>query len=168
MPENNKIFPATRSGSLRFTKTSDAFPKVSSTIHVYRAVSQSLLLHIKVRSVADYDGESMEQPLGAAQVPCLSPRRRSIDPAVMRAIESWISEFFARTQLIATAPLEMTAPLEITEWVSMDSRATPHALVISLSLAHKRHCIAIKKASETVMETDLVQALSAVFLVTEH
>jgi hypothetical protein len=153
----------TRSATLRFKKKGSSSPKPNSKSLEFSAAPTSPVVHIKARVHSRFAGESVDQPLGRAQVPCLSPRRRPIEPAVQSAIESWIRAFLSRSELSLTAPLEMTGPLEITEWVSMDSRATPHALVICLNVGHNRCCFTLHQASERVVEADLILPLNAAF-----
>jgi hypothetical protein len=85
-----------------------------------------------------------------ARPPALGPRRRAIDPAVGRTLDSWI-----RSAL--HVPAEQS--IDLFEWVSMDSRAVPHSVWGLVGTGRARRRFVIEKASERITEADVHAAL---------
>jgi hypothetical protein len=82
--------------------------------------------------------------------PALGPRRRAVDPAVARTLDSWV-----RNALHAPD----AQSIELREWVSMDSRAVPHSVCVVVGTGRARRRFVIEKASERINEADVHSAL---------
>ena len=87
--------------------------------------------------------------------PALGPRRRAIDRAVGRTLDSWF-----RSAL--RVPAEQS--IELLEWVSMDSRAVPHSVWVLVGTGRARHRFVIDKASERIALADVHPALPSLGL----
>ena len=97
------------------------------------------------------DDQFVFQMLGGARPPFLGPRRRCIDPSVLHTLKSWVCDALERTA---------HGSIEVAEWVSMDSRAVPHIVLIGVGGAGRgRRSVAIRKASERIVEADIRTAL---------
>lgn len=83
--------------------------------------------------------------------PALGPRWRQLDPVVSMRIESWF-----RTLLQVASD----TPIAVSEWVSMDSRTSPHTLHVVVGTSAERHFV-IAQASERLTEADVQAAISS-------
>jgi hypothetical protein len=80
------------------------------------------------------------------RAPACRPRRRVIDSAVARRLDSWF-----RTTLCTPADQSV----ELVEWVSMDWRAVPHRVCVLVGTDPDRRRFVIDKASERIALADV-------------
>jgi hypothetical protein len=86
-----------------------------------------------------------------ARAPARGPRRRVIDSAVGRRLESWFKSALR-------VPADQS--IEVLEWVSMDSRAIPHRVCILVGTGRAPRRFVIDKASERIALADVLAALA--------
>jgi hypothetical protein len=82
----------------------------------------------------------------------MAPRRRVLDLAVEHRLRAWIR---------GALELPSTVPVSLTEWVAMDSRATPHTVTISMGRGETARHLTIAKAGERISERDVRSAARA-------
>ena len=88
----------------------------------------------------------------SAPTPALGPRRRRIAPKVERALRGWIhDELRASTGKL----------VDLSEWVSLDSRAIPHAVSILVEAGGAHRHLVIERASERIVAADVRAAMAA-------
>jgi hypothetical protein len=90
-------------------------------------------------------------PLLPSRAPALAPRRRAVEPAVARALCASIRE-----TLHAASNVEVA----LSEWVSMDSRSVPHAVLVVVGSGSDSLAFQIDKACERILAADVRAAVA--------